>query len=172
VAHKGSAPSTSELHRFLREKLPDYMIPSAFVLLDALPLSRNGKIDRRALPVPDRERPTLDRAFIAPRNPLEETLANIWIEVLGVERVGVHDNFFELGGHSLLATQVNSRVRDALDVELPLRLLFEAPTIADLAVGVVLSRFKLTEDDDLTQILTELEQLSDEEARAILEEEP
>ena len=172
VTRSGSPPSTSELHRFLREKLPDYMLPATFVHLDALPLSANGKIDRLALPTPDGKRPTLEHTFVPPRTPIEETLAKIWTEVLRLERVGVHDNFFELGGHSLLATQVVSRVRQALDMELPLRLLFEAPTIADLAIGLVCSRFDLTETDGLAQILSELEQLSEEEARDRLAAEP
>src|SRR5262249_26029442 len=115
----------------------DYMMPAAFVLLDALPLTTNGKLDRRALPVPDSDRPELERAWVAPRTPVEEMLAALWAEVLGLDRVGIHDNFFALGGHSLLATRVVSRVRQACRVDLPLRALFEAPTIAGLAVTLV-----------------------------------
>src|SRR5262249_19086777 len=118
-----------QLKAELRARLPEYMVPSAFVVLDALPLSPNGKLDRRALPAPDRARPELDEAYVAPRTPVEQRLADLWAEVLGVERVGVQDNFFELGGHSLLATQVISRMRKSLEVELPLRALFEAPTV-------------------------------------------
>src|SRR6185295_14611710 len=101
--------------------------------LDSLPLTPNGKLDRKALPAPDQSRPELEDAFAAPRTPVEEILANIWTEILKVEKVGIHDNFFHLGGHSLLATQVVSRIRDALKLDLPLRALFEAPTIQGLA---------------------------------------
>jgi amino acid adenylation domain-containing protein/thioester reductase-like protein len=127
------APS---LRTFLRGKLPEYMVPSAFVTLDGLPLSPNGKVDRKALPVPEGARPELEEAYVAPATPVEQALAELWTEVLGLERVGTQDNFFELGGHSLLATQVISRVRKTLQVELPLRALFEAPTIAALAERV------------------------------------
>ena len=128
-----SAPSTSVLHAFLQEKLPDYMIPSAFVSMDALPLTANGKVDRRALPAPDLERSRLETKFVAPRTQDEEVLAKIWNEVLGLERVGVYDNFFELGGHSLLVTQVMSRLRDNFKMEFPLFRFFETPTIAGLS---------------------------------------
>ena len=129
----GQAPTTSELRDFLKDKLPDYMVPSAFVVLDALPLTPNGKLDRLALPAPNLARPELDTNFVAPRNALEEQLVEIWVEVLGVTRVGVHDDFFELGGHSLRATQLVSRVREVFQVELPLLSLFEEPTIGGLA---------------------------------------
>jgi amino acid adenylation domain-containing protein len=125
-----------ELRAHVRGKLPEYMVPSAFVLLEAMPLTPNGKLDRKALPAPETVRPELEEAYIAPRTPVEQSLAAVWAEVLGVERVGVQDNFFELGGHSLLATQVISRTRNALQIELPLRTLFEAPTVAGLAERV------------------------------------
>ncbi|MHC5719958.1 MAG: phosphopantetheine-binding protein, partial [Nostoc sp.] len=121
VPHSEQAPVSSELHSFLQEKLPGYMIPSAFVILDALPLTPNGKLDRNALPAPGRARPKLENVFVAPRTPEEELLAEIWSKILNVEQIGIHDNFFELGGHSLLATQVISRVREAFQTELPLR---------------------------------------------------
>ena len=124
--------SVSEVRNFLKEKLPEYMLPSAIVILDALPLSPNRKLDRRALPAPDLHNQLSDR-YVAPRNPIEEILSLIWAQVLKVERVGIHDNFFELGGHSLLATQLVSRVRSSLKVELPLRSLFAAPTVAQLS---------------------------------------
>src|SRR5262249_50464579 len=113
VCHKDTAPTSMELSGFLKEKLPEYMVPSAFVMLKAMPLTPNGKIDRRALPAPERSRSQLDSDFTAARTPIEEMTAGIGAELLGVEQVGVHDNFFELGGHSLLATQVISRLRDA-----------------------------------------------------------
>jgi SAM-dependent methyltransferase/acyl carrier protein len=125
------------LQQFLADRLPEYMAPSAYVLLDVLPLTPNGKIDRAALPRPDRTRPRLTKAFVAPRSEVEDQLAQIWSQVLAVDEVGVDDSFFaELGGHSLLATQVVSRVREVLRVELPLRSMFETPTIAALAVTI------------------------------------
>jgi amino acid adenylation domain-containing protein/non-ribosomal peptide synthase protein (TIGR01720 family) len=130
----------SELRSFLQAKLPDYMVPAAFVLLPALPLTPNGKLDRRALPPPEQGRPELKRAYVAPRTPTEEVVAGLWAQVLGIEQVGVEDNFFELGGHSLLATQVLSRLRTAFQVELPLRALFEAPTVAGLAQSIEAAR--------------------------------
>jgi amino acid adenylation domain-containing protein len=122
------------LRAFLSAKLPDYMVPAVFVTLSALPLTPNGKVDRRALPEPDRLQP--EDAFVPPESPEERSLAAIWCEVLGVERVGVHDDFFRLGGHSLLAAQVIARVRRDLQVDLPLRSLFQAPTVAGLAAAV------------------------------------
>jgi amino acid adenylation domain-containing protein len=131
------APTVPTLRRVLLETLPDSMIPSAFVMLDAMPLTPNGKVDRQALSVSDHARLALESAYVAPRTPIEKELTEIWAEVLGLEQVGIHDNFFELGGHSLLATQVLSRLREAFQVELPLRTLFEAPTVANLAEHVM-----------------------------------
>ncbi|HKN82571.1 MAG TPA: amino acid adenylation domain-containing protein [Pyrinomonadaceae bacterium] len=128
--------SVSVLHHYLKERLPDYMIPSAFVMLKALPLLPNGKVDRRALPEPEAVRPELEQEFVAPRTYVEELLAGIWSQVLNIERVGVNDNFFELGGHSLLVTQVITRARSAFKIELPLRSLFDRQTIAQLAQAV------------------------------------
>jgi acyl carrier protein len=133
VPHRDLSPSAGELRRYLKEKLPDPMVPSAFVLMDTLPRTPHGKLDRRALPAPDQSRPEVEENFAAPRTPVEEAIVEIWREVLSLDRVGIHDNFFELGGHSLLATQVISRLREAFRVELPLRSLFERPTIAGLA---------------------------------------
>jgi amino acid adenylation domain-containing protein/non-ribosomal peptide synthase protein (TIGR01720 family) len=132
VPYKELAPTIGNLRSFLKEQLPDYMLPSAFVTLDSLPLTPNGKVDRRALPAPEFQ-PEFELSFVAPRTPVEEILASIWASVLALKQVGIYDNFFELGGHSLLATQAISRVRDALAIEIPLRSFFEAPTIAALA---------------------------------------
>ncbi len=123
---------TTDWRCFLKEKLPEYMVPSTFVVLEALPLTPNGKVERRALRAPDQLSPELEQTYVAPRTPVEETLVKIWAEVLGLQ-VGIHDNFFELGGHSLLATQLTSRVRDAFQVEVPLYTLFETPTAASMA---------------------------------------
>ena len=133
VPNSETAPPASEVSGFLRNKLPDYMVPSAFVFLDSLPLTPNGKVNRKALPVPSQNCPEFEESFVAPRTPVEELLANTWAEVLKLDRAGVHDNFFDLGGHSLLATQVISRICQAFKVELPLRALFERPTVAELA---------------------------------------
>jgi amino acid adenylation domain-containing protein len=130
VAEADAAPSAAELRAFLGTTLPDFMLPSAFVRLEALPISPNGKVDRRALPAPE------GRAFLPgsePQSPMEELLAGIWAELLGLPEVGIYDDFFDLGGHSLLATRVLSRVLGVVPVELPLRALFEAPTVAQLA---------------------------------------
>ncbi|MEM7588225.1 MAG: amino acid adenylation domain-containing protein, partial [Acidobacteriota bacterium] len=125
----GTPPESSELRRSLAQRLPDHMVPAIFVVLDELPLSVNGKVDRKALPTPEAER-TPSRP---PSTPLERQVATIWQELLGVERVGADDHFFALGGHSLLATQVVSRLRQRCGIELPVRSLFEAPTVAQLA---------------------------------------
>jgi amino acid adenylation domain-containing protein len=136
VAGEGDgAPSTAILRAYLKERLPEYMVPSAFVAMDALPQTPNGKLDRRALPAPDAAARVAD-AYVAPRTPGEAQLAGIFADVLGVERVGVHDDFFHAGGHSLLAMRAVTRVRDTLGVELAVRALFEAPTVAELALRV------------------------------------
>ncbi|MEH1970259.1 amino acid adenylation domain-containing protein [Nostoc sp.] len=133
VANPEEIFSQVELRRFLQGRLPEYMVPASFVFLDTLPLNPNGKIDRNALPVPHTSDLGLSTNFVPPQNATEEVLATIWVKVLRLEQVGIHDNFFELGGHSLLATQVMSRVRQAFQIEIPLQLLFENPTIATLA---------------------------------------
>lgn len=122
-----------ELRGLLRRKLPDYMIPSVFVYLDAMPLTPNGKVDRRALPAPGPSRTELRESYIAPRTPVEEALAGIWAEVLGRDRVGINDNFFEIGGHSLLAIRAISRINKAFQVDLAVASFFEKPTIAGLS---------------------------------------
>ncbi|WP_193200009.1 non-ribosomal peptide synthetase [Nostoc sp. MG11] len=130
VPSQEPAPIIRELRQFLAQKLPEYMIPAAFVFLETIPLTPNGKVDHRALPVPEIHR-ELDN-FVAPRTPIEEILASIWADVLRVEPIGIYDNFFELGGHSLLATQLVSRIRTTFKIELPLRTLFETAVIANL----------------------------------------
>ena len=132
-------PLAAALRRHLAAQLPEYMIPSGFIPLTAMPLTANGKVDRAALPAPDQSRPELEELFVAPRNPVEQRVAGLWAQVLGLEIVGVHDNFFNLGGHSLLATQVISRVGDHFAVELPLSTLFQYPTVAEFA-QVILER--------------------------------
>jgi len=136
VPKEDEKPTIGALRSFLKSKLPDYMIPSAFLFLNALPLTTHGKVDRRALPAPDQNDQELEKPYVAPRTPVEQAIATIWAEVLKLDRVGIHDNFFELKGHSLLATRVVSRLRTAFGLEIPLRSLFELPTVATLAAYV------------------------------------
>jgi amino acid adenylation domain-containing protein len=140
VADTGDLDTASEhipeLRLFLKQRLPDYMVPTQFMVLDAMPLTPNGKVDRKALPKPDNYRADLAANYVAPRNELESQIAEIWAEVLEVERVGIYDNFFELGGYSLLAIQIVSRLRQSLQIEILLPNLFELPTIADLAIRI------------------------------------
>ncbi len=149
VPERGGPLSIGELRRALAGRVPDYMLPSAYVRLDALPLTAGGKVDRRALADPGRQRPELDVAFQAPRTVTEEALVSIWADVLGLDRVGVHDPFLDLGGHSLAATRVLSRVIERFQVALPLGLLLETPTVADLAE--VLTRHSPDPSRDLTE---------------------
>jgi acyl-CoA synthetase (AMP-forming)/AMP-acid ligase II/acyl carrier protein len=139
VLKPGFVPVLPELRARLRSRMPDFMVPRAFVTVDGLPLTPNGKVDKRALPKPMADH-FVRQDYIAPRNPIESTLAQAWCDVLGVSQVGIHDDFFELGGHSLLVTKVASRLKEALGLELPLRTLFEIPTIAGLAdiIGTLL----------------------------------
>ncbi len=136
VVGKGRTPDAAALREHVRTRLPEYMVPSAFVLLEALPLTTNGKVDRKALPAPELQPAGQGEAFVAPRTPTEEILAGIFAQVLGVERVGAESGFFDMGGHSLLATQVMSRLRSTFHVELELRELFQSPTVRELAKRV------------------------------------
>jgi amino acid adenylation domain-containing protein/FkbM family methyltransferase len=131
VGHE--AVDGSELRSYLKDRLPEYMVPSAFVTLEEVPLTPNGKVDRKALPEPEWNDREASSGFVAARTPVEELLCGIWEQLLKTEQVGIHENFFELGGHSLLATQVISRVRESFNVELPLRVIFESPTIAEIS---------------------------------------
>ena len=139
---------SSDLRSFVAERLLNYMVPSAFVFLDTIPLTPNGKVDRRSLPAPDTSNIQLDGEFVPPSNPTEELLATIWADVLGAKRIGINDNFFELGGHSLLATQVISRCCQTFSVEIALQSLFESPTIAALARTITQYQ---NQADDLSQ---------------------
>jgi len=170
-----------ELRDHVALHLPDYMVPSAFIALDEFPRTLSGKIDRRALPAPGQSRLGLESEFIAPGTPVEEKVAEIWRGLLGIQQLGVQDNFFRLGGHSLLATQLLSRVRDAFQVEIPLRVLFESPTVAGLAQKITerqneagelkpLAAISRVVQDDLEQQLANLDGLSDEEVELLLQE--
>jgi amino acid adenylation domain-containing protein len=168
TAKAGEPPNVSELRSLLQTKLPEYMVPSAFVTLDRFPLTPNGKLDRKALPMPDLARPELEKAFVAPRTPIERVLADIWGEVLGLKQIGVHDNFFELGGHSLLATQVISRVRQAFEVDLPLRSLFESPTVEGMASSLLHLSTRRAELETRAELLLKVAELSESEVEAML----
>jgi acyl carrier protein len=171
VAQATALPDAGELKSFLKQHLPDYMVPAMFIPLDALPLSPSGKVDRKALPLPETVRLDLPHEYVAPRTDTEARLVVIAAELLKIDRVGATDNFFELGGHSLLATQFISRMRAAFHLDLPLRTLFEHPTIAALAAEI--DRRDGNRRHDLTTIaamLKQIEALSDADAHAALVE--
>ncbi|HKV34448.1 MAG TPA: amino acid adenylation domain-containing protein [Pyrinomonadaceae bacterium] len=160
VGNQQQLPTASEWRTFLIQRLPEYMIPSLFVRLEELPLLPNGKVNRAALPVPDASRPELRREFVAPENPTQARLVELYMNVLALEQVGIHDDFFELGGDSILATRLASRVRRVFEVEMPLRELFWQPTVFELAA--VIERL----------VIEQLEELSEEEAEQLLQNEP
>jgi len=162
-----SSATTKQLRDFLKERLPEYMLPASFVMLDALPLTTTGKVDRNALPT-DQIGVEANENYLAPRTALEQVLAGIFSEVLSLERVGVNDSFFDLGGHSLLATQVLSRVREAFQLELPLRKLFKAPSVAGLAASILEDEAKRERVETTADLLLKLATLSDEEVDDLL----
>ena len=159
----------NNLRAFVKARVPDHMVPACFLVMSKLPVTPNGKVDYAALPVPDETSFDSVNEFVAPRTPVEETLGQIWREILGIERVGIYDNFFELGGHSLLATQVVSRVRKTLKVDLPLRAIFDSPTIADLATTVESMSRESDETEKLAQLVERIDQLSISEIKVLLE---
>jgi amino acid adenylation domain-containing protein len=160
--------TAAELKGHLRERLPGYMVPEAIVMLESLPLTANGKVDRQRLPAPGKQDIEPGGMYVAPNTPIEKDVARICGEVLRFEDVGIYDNFFALGGHSLLVTQVISRINSAFQVELPVRALFDAPTVSGLVAAIVESQVGQTGDDVLSQMLAELEGLSEDEVDAIL----
>jgi acyl-coenzyme A synthetase/AMP-(fatty) acid ligase/acyl carrier protein len=180
VPAPGQELKLSELYNYLMAKLPDYMVPSAIAPLEKLPLMSNGKVDRRALPIPEYARREPEQEYVAPRNEVEERLCAIFSEVLGVEKVGIEDNFFFLGGHSLSATQVTTRILDVLQADVPLRRIFETPTVAGLALAV--EECQSVSEDDPIEIISRpaakeveplemmLGQMSNEELQALLAE--
>ena len=168
VVGQETPPTVSALRGFLEARLPSYMIPEFFVPLESLPLTPNGKLDRDALPPLDGVRPAMDAPIAEPRTPVENALAQIWSELLGVSRIGVHDNFFDLGGHSLLAGKIISRVIRTFKVEITFREFFELPTVAHMAKIIGLNATNLG-DEQLIGILNELDLLSDEKAQELLE---
>ena len=170
VPKSPTAVTISALRRSLSEKLPEYMIPSYFVQLHVLPLATNGKVDRSALPPPALVRPELDTPFVPPRNPIEETLAAIWADVLGLDRVGIHDKFLDIGGNSLLATQIISRVFNAFQVQVPLPLFFSAATVAEMTALFDQHAGENPTGRELERILDELDSLTENEAQRLVDE--
>jgi acyl carrier protein len=167
VPKTAPGPNVSEMRRFLEHKLPDYMIPTTFIALDALPLTDTLKVDRKALPKPNGLRPEIAAPYTAPRNSIEEALVKIWAEVLELDQVGVDDNFFDLGGQSLAATRVISRVAKTFPLDLPIKALFDSPTVAEMAEVIAGHQDDKSSDTELQKIFNELESLSDEEAKAL-----
>lgn len=165
---KDKAPSSSELRNYLKANLPDYMVPGIFMAIDQIPRTPIGKVDRKALPVLDQDRPELEHEYVAPRNPVEQMIADLWAKTIGIEKVGIYDNFFDLGGHSLMATQIISRLRNTYHVEIPLRKLFEAPTVANLAMVIAEAQAAQVSEEELGEMLDELEGLSEEEVEKML----
>ena len=163
-----NSASASELRSHLKNKLPDYMVPNSFVLLEAFPLNTNGKIDRNALAAMESPKPEHEHEFVAPRTALEHVLAGIFSSVLGIDRVGLLDNFFELGGHSLMATQVASRVRESLGIDLPLRRIFERPAVGALATAILGDAPDRLRIERVAELLLQFSQVSDEQAEELL----
>jgi amino acid adenylation domain-containing protein len=167
VPHPNGALHVGDLRVFLKHKLPDYMIPSAFVFMESLPLT-NHKLDRKALPKPDGKRPQLNVPYFEPRNETEQKLVKIWQDVLDVSPVGIDDNFLDLGGHSLAASRVISRVNQTFQLELPIRAFLESPTVAEMAAIIVQNGDKQADGTDLEKMLRELEAMSEEEAEKLI----
>jgi amino acid adenylation domain-containing protein len=170
IPNRTTAPTATALRSALSAKLPDYMIPSVFMSLDALPLIGIGKVDRNALPIPESRRPELDVPYTPPSTSLEESLARIWLEALCLDQVGIHDNFFDLGGDSLLAARVISRVIQTFQLELPVNLLFEFPTIADMALVIGKGCAKATKESKIERMLVEVESMPEEKAQRLFAE--
>jgi amino acid adenylation domain-containing protein len=169
VCNPEQGTSTDELRGHLKRLLPEYMIPSAYVALDELPLTANGKLDRKSLPAPDTSRPDVASELVQPRNRLEEALALLWAKTLGVAQVGVFDNFFELGGHSVLATQLITRLQEVFPTDLPLlTLFFQDPTVAGLAGAITQGVEDEAEVQKIAETMQTLQQLSDEEVNLLL----
>jgi amino acid adenylation domain-containing protein len=168
VSAQEPAPSVTDLKTYLRKKLPDYMVPSVFVFQSRLPLTDNGKVDRLALPPPGKSRPKLDTAFVEPSNPIERELVRLWAEVLDLDSVGTHDDFFLLGGDSLSASRIVSKVIQSFQIKLPMKALFDSPTIAQMALVVANNQQQSTDREELEQLLNEIEAMSGDEVERML----
>jgi len=170
VSTDGQAADIAEVQSTLRKKLPDYMVPSEFVIIDKLPLTSNGKVDRNALTVPGQLRP-VETSFEPPRTSVEKTLASFYSRILHLEKVGVNDDFFMLGGNSIHAVLLSSEVRQGFQIELPLRKFFENPTVGGLAGTIEQLQVEQTDSDEMAQMLSALEELSEQEAQAMMAQE-
>jgi phosphopantetheine binding protein/AMP-binding enzyme len=169
VPSGAETPTTSDLRAFIARRLPDFMLPAAFIAVDEFPLTPNGKIDRRRLPEPTSQgRPDPGAVFVAPRTAAEQLVAGVYRDVLRVDRVGANDDFFERGGHSLLATQAIVRIREAFGIDVPLRTLFERPTTAGMVLALADLLGDRTTLDEIAGAILEVNQLSDAEVRARL----
>jgi acyl carrier protein len=168
VAARQPAPTAGELRAWLKERLPEYMVPSAWVHLEHLPLTASGKLDRASLPGPERGRPDLDSLFVAPRTAIEEMLAQIFAEILSLERAGIDDNFFELGGHSLLTTRVVTRIRKVFSADLPLRRFFERPTVREIAEFLTANETRPGQTEEAMALLRKIESLSVDDLEELL----
>ena len=161
--------ASAALRGHLKRLLPEYMIPSTFLVVGDLPRTTSGKVDRAGLPAPERDRSGVDAPYLAPRTPTEEVIAGIWRDVLGVSRLGVEDDFFELGGHSLTATQVLSRVREIFEIELPLRTIFESPTPAAFAEALAVAVGDREAVEETARWVVRLAAMSEHEVERLLE---
>ncbi len=164
-----SAPTVSALRKALSEKLPEYMIPSVFVMVEKLPLTSTGKTDRSALPEPSGIRPALDAPFVPPSSEEEKQIAEIWAEILELDQVGIHDSFFDLGGNSIQSMRIVSRICRVFHTDLPMRIFFDFPTVAGLAAYITENRDSSISDTELEKLVADLEFLSDEEAEQLLD---
>ncbi|MCP5063167.1 MAG: AMP-binding protein, partial [Ignavibacteriae bacterium] len=180
VSSKNVSIDLAELRTFLRSKLPEYMVPVSYIILEEFPLTPSKKIDLKALPIPDSSHKTVKAEYVQPRNETEKIISEIGKELLGIDRMGIYDNFFELGGHSLLATQFISKIQDEFKVEIPLRKLFENPTINDIGnIMENLSEIKIKDDiiikgesePSITDLLSEITNISDDEVIELLKKE-
>jgi acyl carrier protein len=169
VAEGGQAETFSRLRSVLKEKLPSYMLPSTYVILDSLPLTASGKVDRRALPSPGKLRPALDNFYVGARTPVEKVMVKLWAEVMGIDEVGTDDDFSELGGDSIQAAQIVSKVNNTFSLKSPLKILFEAPTVAKLVQFIVEQETNPGQSDKIANIVLKIESMSSEDIRKALE---
>ncbi len=169
VTQPGQTADALTLRTFLKDRLPEYMVPALVMLLDEMPLTPSGKINRRGLPEPDESARAVVQEFVEPRTAVEAVVAKVWREILGVEKVGVNDNFFDLGGHSLLATQVISRLKSSFKTNLPLRSLFESPTVAELSVAIVALEKQSGQAEKIAGVLQKLGGMTPEQMKQLLE---
>ena len=163
VKKRGKEVSGRELRKYLKERMPEQMIPGVIVVMEEMPRTASGKVDRSRLPKGEVRDEEMERKYEGPRNGVEEVLAGIWAEVLKLEKVGVNDNFFDLGGHSLLGTQILAWVREEFDVELPLRIMFEGATVAQMALTIVAEDPIPGQMEKVAQILLKVAAMSDED---------